>query len=343
MLNKKIGVFLMLLLSQLAWGQENKIHWLTVNELEEAVKASPKKIMIDVYTQWCGPCKMMANQTFTHPDVVKYMNENYHCVKFDAESGDPVTFKGKEYKNPDYKPGGTGRNSVHQLTFDLGVNAYPTLIFFDENLNPITPITGFQSVENFELYAKLFATNAYREIQSKESWEQYQRNFIRTWGMAAAPAPMPAAPQEKKIGPAPLIMEIPQDTLDFPYPVDVDDSPTVPAQVEPLDAPENRVYEMVEEMPVFTAGDIHQYIAKHVTYPSDAMENNIQGKVYLSFVVDKTGKVRDVVILRGIPGGGSLEKEALRVIKSLPNFTPGKQNGKAVNVKMTIPIKFQLK
>jgi protein TonB len=65
--------------------------------------------------------------------------------------------------------------------------------------------------------------------------------------------------------------------------------------------------------------------------------------VYLSFVVDKSGKVRDVIILRGIRGGGSLEKEALRVIKSLPNFSPGLQNGKAVNVKMTIPINFQLK
>jgi TonB family protein len=339
MLNKKIGFVLMLLISQMTWGQENKIHWLTVNELEEAVKASPKKIMIDVYTQWCGPCKMMANQTFTHPDVVRYMNENYHCVKFDAESGDPVTFKGKEYKNPDFKPGAGGRNSVHQLTFDLGVNAYPTLIFFDENLNPITPVTGFQSVENFELYAKLFGSNAYREITSKESWEQYQRNFVRTWGMA--PAPAPAAVQEKKVGPSPLLMEIPNDTLDIPYPP-MEDIPVVPAE-SVMPAPDDAVFEMVEQMPIFTAGDINQYIAKNVKYPTDAIENEIQGKVYLSFVVDKSGKVRDVIILRGIRGGGSLEKEALRVIKSLPNFSPGLQNGKAVNVKMTIPINFLLK
>ncbi|MBM3429235.1 MAG: energy transducer TonB, partial [Bacteroidetes bacterium] len=269
----------------------------------------------------------------------KYMNENDHCVKFDAESGDPVTFKGKEYKNPDYKPGGSGRNSVHQLTFDLGVNAYPTLIFFDENLNPITPVTGFQSVENFELYAKLFASNAYREINSKETWEQYQRNFVRTWGMAAAPAPAPV--QEKKVGPAPLFMEIPQDTLEFPY--DGNDAVPPPPPVEAAPSSDQSVFDMVEEMPIFTEGDIHQYIAKHVKYPMDAMENDIQGTVYLSFVVDKSGKVRDVVILRGVPGGGSLEKEALRVVKSLPNFTPGKQNGKAVNVKMTIPIKFRLK
>ena len=338
MLSKKIGFIALLLLSQISWGQDNKIHWLTVSELEEAVKASPRKVMIDVYTQWCGPCKMMANQTFTHPDVVRYMNENYHCVKFDAESGDPVTFKGKEYKNPDFKPGAGGRNSVHQLTFDLGVNAYPTLIFFDENLNPITPVTGFQSVENFELYAKLFGSNAYRDINSKESWEQYQRNFVRTWGSATMPAPAPAP--EKKVGPSAIVIEIPNDTLYDPYPVIQEPIETV---APPVSDDQNRVLEMVEVMPVFSQGDINQYIAKNVKYPMDAMENGIEGKVYLSFVVDKTGKVTDVKILRGIPGGGSLEKEALRVIKGLPIFTPGKQNDQPVNVKLTIPIKFQLK
>ncbi len=343
MLSKKLAILFFTFVVFLHNGfSQDKIHWIHMGELEEAVKANPKKVMVDVYTQWCGPCKMMSNQTFTHPDVVKYMNDNYHCVKFDAESGDPVTFKGKTYTNPEYKPGVTGRNGVHQLTMELAVSAYPTLIFFDEMLNPIAPITGYQSVENFEIFAKVFASNDYRNITSADAWTAYQKNFVRTWGAAPAPVVTPLLAPEKKVGPSAIVIEIPADTTDEP--MHFEDVP-VPDYPNPNEEPvkEDAVLVMVDEMPVFTEGDINQYIAKHVTYPRDAMENDIQGKVYLSFVVDKTGKVKDVQILRGIPGGGSLEKEALRVIKSLPNFKPGKQNGQAVNVKMTIPINFQLK
>ena len=60
--------------------------------------------MIDVYTQWCGPCKMLDKNTFHHAEVVKYVNANYYAVKFDAESPDPVTYKDKTYTNPDYDP-----------------------------------------------------------------------------------------------------------------------------------------------------------------------------------------------------------------------------------------------
>jgi TonB family protein len=339
MLSKKITALLFVIVVSLynVIAQE-KINWIHMGEVEEAVKAHPKKIMVDVYTQWCGPCKMMSNQTFTNPDVVKYMNENYHCVKFDAESGDPVTFKGKTFTNPDFKPGTTGRNGVHQLTMELGVSAYPTLIFFDENLNPIAPITGYQSVENFEIFAKVFATNDYRNITSADAWTAYQKSFVRTWGAAPAPVVTPLLAPEKKVGPSAIVIEQYPDTNDIDLEYQQVEAPQ--RSEEPV---EDKIYEFVEENPIFSQGDVQQYIAKHVKYPRDAMENEIQGTVYLSFVIDKTGKVKDVKILRGIPGGGSLEKEALNVVKSLPNFTPAKQNGQPVSMKMTIPIKFLLK
>jgi TonB family protein len=323
------------LLFLLLWGQfslaQEKIHWMKIDELEAAEAIHPRVVMVDVYTQWCGPCKMMSNQTFTHPDVVKYMNEHFYCVKFDAESGDSVVFKGKTYKNPDFKPGTMGRNGVHELTMNLGVNAYPTLIFFDEALNPIAPITGFQSVENFEIFAKVFATGDYKKVTTQDAWAEYQKNFVRSWTSKPNPEP-------KKTGPNALFYEITNDTISpelaSPY-----DAPVVPAE-EPI---KEEPMTMVEQMPVYSDGDVTTAIARLVTYPEMEKENNIQGTVYVQFVVNKEGKVEDVKVIRGVKDGAGLEREAIRAVRSLKPFSPGKQNGKAVSVKMTVPIKFSLK
>ncbi len=95
-------------------------------------------------------------------------------------------------------------------------------------------------------------------------------------------------------------------------------------------------------MPQFPGGEgeLLKYISTHIKYPTMAAENNIQGRVVVKFVVQKDGKVGEVVVLRG--KDPDLDKEAVRVVKTLPNFIPGKMNGQAVSVWYTLPINFKL-
>ena len=79
-------------------AQEAKIHWMTVEEVTEAMK-EPRKIMMDVYTKWCGPCKMMKANTFTNPKVITYLNENYYAIMLDAEHPFDIEYKGTVYSN----------------------------------------------------------------------------------------------------------------------------------------------------------------------------------------------------------------------------------------------------
>ncbi len=102
------------------------------------------------------------------------------------------------------------------------------------------------------------------------------------------------------------------------------------------------IFTAVEQMPQFPGGEgeLLKYISTHIKYPTMAAENNIQGRVVVKFVVQKDGKVGEVVVLRG--RDPDLDKEAVRVVKTLPNFIPGKMNGQAVSVWYTLPINFKL-
>ena len=82
-----------------------EIKWVTFEEALALQKKKPKKIMMDVYTSWCGPCKMLDKNTFQNADVAKYVNDNYYAVKFNAEGNDVVKYKEVTYSNPGYKAG----------------------------------------------------------------------------------------------------------------------------------------------------------------------------------------------------------------------------------------------
>lgn len=105
---------------------------------------------------------------------------------------------------------------------------------------------------------------------------------------------------------------------------------------------DNQVFQSVEQMPQFPGGDVElmKYINSHIKYPTMAMENNIQGRVVVQFVVTKTGSIGEVKVLRS--RDKDLDNEAVRVVKSLPNFIPGKMNGQPVNVWYTLPVQFKL-
>ena len=109
---------------------------------------------------------------------------------------------------------------------------------------------------------------------------------------------------------------------------------------EPVD--DNQVFTVVEQKPQFPGGEaaLLKWVGEHLRYPAMAQENNIQGKVVVQFVVTKTGKVGEVKVIRS--KDPDLDKEAVRVVKALPDFVPGKMNGHAVNVWYTLPVTFKL-
>lgn len=159
-------------------AQKGEINWISLEEAVEAQAVSPKKIMMDVYTSWCGPCKMLDINTFQNPDVVKYVNEHYYAVKFNAEGNEKVNFKNYLFENPDYDPNRTGRNAQHQLAGALRITAYPTIVFFNESGETLLPLPGYKTPSQLELYLKLFLNNDHEKINTQEQWNQYQKDFV---------------------------------------------------------------------------------------------------------------------------------------------------------------------
>ena len=115
-----------------------------------------------------------------------------------------------------------------------------------------------------------------------------------------------------------------------------------PPPPAPKPAVSNKVFDVVEVMPSFPGGNgaLMSYLSKNIKYPVVAQENGIQGRVVVSFVVERDGSITDVRVVRSVDP--SLDKEAQRVVRNMPNWNPGKQNGSAVRVKYNVPVAFRL-
>ena len=115
-----------------------------------------------------------------------------------------------------------------------------------------------------------------------------------------------------------------------------------PVEVEEEEVEEQQIFQVVEEMPEFPGGmgECMKFLGKNIKYPTISQENGVQGRVIVQFVVNRDGSIVDPVVVRGVDP--YLDKEALRVISTMPKWKPGKQRGKAVRVKFTLPVMFRL-
>ena len=146
------------------------IQWMSWEEaVEKAAKdKNPKKIFVDIYTDWCGWCKRMDKDTFNHPEVSKYMNEHFYMVKLDGEGKEDINFKGKTYK---FIP--SGRKGYHELAAALmqGRLSYPTTVFLNEKFEMLSPVPGYQKPDAFLKIARYFGDDIYLN----KKWVDYDR------------------------------------------------------------------------------------------------------------------------------------------------------------------------
>ena len=149
-------------------GTAQEVTWLSWSEAAALASSdeTPKKIFVDVYTDWCGWCKKMDKDTFQNEEVATYMEANFYMVKLDGEGKEEIEYKGKTFK---FVP--SGRNGYHEFAAALmnGKMSYPTTIFLDEEMNMLSPVPGYQKPEPFLNIAKYFGDDIYKE----KDWKTY--------------------------------------------------------------------------------------------------------------------------------------------------------------------------
>ncbi len=146
-------------------------------------------------------------------------------------------------------------------------------------------------------------------------------------------------PTKEEIKEAVISTKTQEGVKNAPQPIEEKEPPPI---VEPPKPKEPEIFTVVEQNPEFPDGQaaLMKYLSNNIKYPALARENNIQGKVILQFVVDENGGISDIKAARGI--GGGCDEEAIRVVKSMPKWKPGKQRGRPVKVRFTLPVSFKL-
>lgn len=174
---RKVNLILLALVGLISTFNANaqistdKINWMSFEEAVKLNESAPKKIFIDVYTDWCGWCTKMDETTFIDPTIVKYMNDNFYAVKFDAEQTKAIVFMGHTFVNQN--PNGS-RKGTHQLAQALlqGKMSYPSYVFMNEKNQILTIVPGYAQASEFLPILKYFGSDAFLTT----SWEEFSKS-----------------------------------------------------------------------------------------------------------------------------------------------------------------------
>ncbi len=149
-----------------------KVNWMSFEKVASLMKDNPKKVYVDMYTGWCHWCKVMDQKTLSNSKVVKYLNENFYCIKFNAESKRDVKYNGIVY-NYDKK------KRAHELAIELmnGRLSFPTSVFLEENFKQAQPVPGYLKVSDMEMILKYMAENKNKTTP----WTKWQKDFKPKW------------------------------------------------------------------------------------------------------------------------------------------------------------------
>jgi thioredoxin-related protein len=154
-------------------AEANKeINWMTVDEVQVAMKKEPRKVLIDFYTSWCGWCKVMDKKTYSNPEIIKYVNEKFYAVKFDAEQKESVMFMGKTYE---FKAEKRANEFAASLLGDR--LSYPTTVFMTEQFQNPSLVAGYQDVPKMETILNFLGENKYQTVKWEDHMKEYKPVF----------------------------------------------------------------------------------------------------------------------------------------------------------------------
>ena len=158
--------------TEAAVDDAKEIRWMSLDDVQVAMKKKPKKVFVDVYTDWCGWCKVMDKKTFSHPEVIKYINQNFYAVKLNAEQKEPIRFNGSMFNFKDEY-----RANEFAVNLLQGRMSYPTTVIMEENFQNPQPIPGYLDVPTIEKILKYLGEGAYK----KQSFQEWDNAFKATW------------------------------------------------------------------------------------------------------------------------------------------------------------------